>query len=63
MRRRLLDTVVKPSSSGAERAVVEEDETTPNGSAEGADSRAATGVATALGGVAVVETEADGGVK
>ena len=63
VRRRLLDTVVKPSSSGAERAVVEDDEVTPIGSAEVAGSRAAAGVATALGGVAVAEAETDGGVE
>ena len=45
----MLDTVVKPSSSGAERAVVEDDEATPRGSAEGVDSRAAAGVATTVG--------------
>ena len=63
VRRRLLDTVVKPSSSGAERTVVEDDEATPRGSDEGTGSRAATGVATALGGVPVAETETDGGMK
>ena len=63
VRRRLYDTVVKPSSSRAERAVVEDDEATPRGSAEVAGSRAAAGVATALGGVPVAETEADGGVR
>ena len=63
VRRRLLDTMVKPSSSGAERAVVEDDEATLRGSAEVAGSRAAAGVATALGDVAVAETETDGGVK
>ena len=52
-------TVVKPSS-GAEIAVVEDEEATPRGSAEGAGSRAAAGVATALGSVAVAKTKADG---
>ena len=63
VRRRLLDTVVKPSSSGAERAVVEDDEVTPIGSAEVAGSRAAADVATTLGGVTVAEAEKDGGVE
>ena len=63
VRRRLLDTVVKPSSSGAERAVVEDDKATPRCSTEGVDSRAAAGVVTVLGGVAVAEIEMDGGVK
>ena len=58
--RRLLDTVVKLSSSGAERAVVE---ATPRGSAEGVESRAAAVVATALRVVAVTEAETDGWVK
>ena len=62
VRCRLLDTVVKPSSSGAERAVVEDDEATPRGSAEAAGSKAAAGISTALGGVAVAEVETDGGV-
>ena len=61
--RLLLDTVVKPSSSGAETAVVEDDEATPRGSAEVAGSRTAVGVATPVGGVVAAETEADGGVK
>ena len=43
--------------------MVEDDEATLRGSAEGVGSRAAAGVATALGGVAVTETETDGGVK
>ena len=34
VRRRLLDTMVKQSSSGAERAVVEDNEATPRGCAE-----------------------------
>ena len=55
--------MVKSSSSGAERAVVEDDEATSGGSTEVAGSRAAACVATALGGVAVAEAEMDGGVK
>ena len=54
--------MVKPSSSEAEKAVVEDDEATSRGSAEVAGSRAATGVATALGDVAIAEEETDGGV-
>ena len=61
MRRHLFDTVVKPSSSGAERVVVEDDEATPRGSAEVAGSRVAAGVATPLKDVAVEEAETDGG--
>ena len=63
VRRYLLDTMVKPSSSGAKRAVVEDDEATPRGSAQVTGLRAAAGVATALGGVSAAETEVDGGVK
>ena len=63
MRRHLLDTLVKPSSSRAEKSAVEDDEATSRGSAEVAGSRAAAGVATTLEGVAVAETEVDGGVK
>ena len=61
--RRLLDIVVKPSSSGAERSVVEDDEVTPRGSAEGVGLRAAAVVATTLRGVAVAEAETDSGAK
>ena len=43
--------------------VVEDDEATPRGSAEVAGSRAAAGVATVLGGVAVAEVQTDSGVK
>ena len=57
---RLLDTMVKPSLSGAERTVVE-DKATPRGSTKVAGSRAAAGVATELRGVAVAEAETDGG--
>ena len=60
---RLFDTVVKPSPSGTERAVVEDDEATLRGSAEGVGSRPAAGVATALGGVAVAEAEVDSRVE
>ena len=49
--------------SGAERAVVEDDEATPRGNAEEAGSRAAAVVATTLGIVAVAEAETGGGVK
>ena len=63
IRCRLLDTVVKPLSSEADRSVVEDEQATPRGSAEGDDSRAAAGVVTALGGVAAAEAEADGGMK
>ena len=55
----MLDTVVKPSSSEAERTVVEDDEATPRGSAEVAGSTAAADVATALGDVAVAEAKTD----
>ena len=55
----LFDTVMKPSSSGTEKSVVENDEATPRCSAEGAGSRAEA----VLGGIAVAETETDGGVK
>ena len=51
-RHRLLDTMVKPSSSGVERAVVKDDEAMHR-------DGAATGVATVLGG----EAETDGGTK
>ena len=61
IRRRFLDTVVKPSSSGTERSmVVEDDEATPRGSVDGASSRVAAGVAPALGDVVIAETEMDG---
>ena len=63
VRRHLSDTVVKPLSSGAKRSVVEGDEATPRSSAEGAGSMAAAGIATALSGVGVAETETDGAVK
>ena len=63
MRRRLLNTVVKPSSSGTERAVVENDKTTPRDSAKVTGSRAAAGVVTTLEGVAAAEAETDGGIK
>ena len=43
--------------------MVEDDEVTSRRSAEGADLRAAAGVATALGGVAVAEAETNGRVK
>ena len=63
VRRRLFDTVVKPSLSAVERAVVEDDVATLRGSAEVAGSRAAAVVAIVLGGVAVTEAETDGGMK
>ena len=63
VRRRLLDTVVKPLSSGTKRSVVEDDEATPRDSAEEAGSWAAAVIATALGSVAVAEAETDGGVR
>ena len=62
VRRRLLD-VMKPLSSGVERAVAENDEATSRGSAEATGSRAVTSVGTALGGVAIAEAETVGGVK
>ena len=43
--------------------MVEDDEATLRGSAEGAGSRPASSVATALGGVAVAEAQVDGGVE
>ena len=42
---------------------VEDDKATPRGSSDGAGSRAAAGVATTLGDVAVAEAETDGSVK
>ena len=63
VRRRLLDTVVKLSASGAERAVVEDDEATLRGRAEGEGSRIAAGVTIALEGVAVAEAETEDGMK
>ena len=54
---------MKPYSSRAERALVEDDETTPRDNTEVAGSRAAAGVATALKGVAVAKAEMNGGMK